>query len=78
MSLDTAGEEKGRKYMWYSLTQLILQILRDPALAGIASLFSILTSLVAVITLAMKLPSDLKNLLCFYNETSVLKVEQAI
>ena len=63
--------------MWFSLAQFILQILHDPTLAGIASLVSILASLSAVVKRVMKLLDDLKNLLCFYNETSVLKMKQA-
>ena len=69
---------KGRKNMWLSLAQLILQVLRDPALTGIVSLLSILAFLIAAIKWAMNLQCDLKNLLCFYNETSVLKVKQTI
>jgi hypothetical protein len=64
--------------MWLSLAQLILQVLRDPALTGIVSLLSILAFLIAAIKWAMNLQCDLKNLLCFYNETSVLKVKQTI
>jgi hypothetical protein len=61
--------------MWFSLAQFFRQI--DPTLAGIASLLSILASLIAVVKWAMNLLADLKNLLCFYNETSVLKMKQA-
>ncbi len=64
--------------MWLSLAQLILQVLCDPALAGIVSLLSILAFLIAVIKWAIKLLLDLKNLLCFYNETSVPNVKQTI
>ncbi len=63
--------------MWFSLAQFILHILDDPTLAGIANMLSILASLIAVVKWVMKLLADLKNLPCFYNKISVLKMKQA-
>ena len=64
--------------MWHTLLLFILQILRDPALQEIGILLAILTYLLAALRWVRKLLPDLKNSLCFYNETTVLKVKQAI
>ncbi len=68
--------------MWHKLLLFSLQILHDPALQGIGIgigiLLSILTNLLAVLRWVRKLLPDLKNSLSSYNETTVLKMKQAI
>ncbi len=64
--------------MWHKLLLFSLQILHDPALQGIGILLSILTNLLAVLRWVRKLLPDLKNTLSSYNETTVLKMKQAI
>jgi len=62
--------------MWHEIIHCFLQ--GFPVLKEIATLFSVLKTIIAAVDWTVKRIEDFKNSLCFYNETSVPKMKLAM